>query len=264
MALSKKIDAQFVSIKSRAGLFIALSYQLVEMFMKIMIIGSLLLSLSSWAQKAPALTEKEENKVMTRVMEQILNSIDQSAIDLNINGISVDTKDETPLQMDDVRLNGMVSFAGNWQVDLVEVKDQSEKSLQMKKVYPKLHGDAKNLKLAVDLKMVPNLMTLEAKFFSHHDRTKKQWIARPLTIKISNQMNKELLTIRLYSLKAEKKVSTKNPDVEVISGTCQSDKILLDLTTGQNRQVPVDCTFSGTLSKTEGHKLQFRYANKLQ
>ena len=98
-------------------------------------------------------------------------------------------------------------------------------------------------------------------FFSNYDAAKQLWIARPLTVKVTNHMNKELLTIRLFSLSAKKVANPKHPGLDDITGTCQSDKILLDLTTGRNKQVPVDCSFSGTVSE-KGYKIQFKYANK--
>ncbi|HEX7675325.1 MAG TPA: hypothetical protein VF412_14210 [Bdellovibrio sp.] len=130
----------------------------------------------------------------------------------------------------------------------------------MEKITPKLSADAKDLKLAVDVKMLPASVSIDARFFSSYDKKAKKWIPRPLTLKVTNQMKMALMTIRLHSLKATKKANAKDPNIQDISGSCESDKILLDLTTGQNKLVPVDCQFSGTMSD-QGYKIQFKYAN---
>ena len=228
------------------------------------LIGFALLSLSlnSWAAPREMKASKaEENAMMARLTEQIFSSIDQSSIDLNINGISYDSAaaEGKQVRMDDVQLNGMISFAANWQADLIEPDADADQ--QMQKVYPKLVIDANKLKLAVDLKMLANSETIQLKFFSHYDSKAKAWVARPLTLKASNQMNKDLLTIRLHSLNDERKVNAQNPNQQDISGTCVSDKVLLDMTTGKNKTVQVDCRFSGIMTD-KGYKFQFRYANK--
>ncbi|MDG0817223.1 hypothetical protein [Bdellovibrio svalbardensis] len=201
-----------------------------------------------------------ENAVMTQMLEQVLNSVEQSAVDLNIDGISIDSEAKQ-VTTDSVRLSGMISFGSDWQVELVPPSSDEKANDSLKKINPKLLADAKDLKLAVDLKMLANSVTIDARFFSRYDSKAKKWIARPLTLKVANQMNMALMTIRMHSLKAVKKANDKNPNIQDISGTCESDKILLDLTTGQNKQVPVDCRFSGTMTE-KGYKIHFKYANQ--
>jgi hypothetical protein len=220
-----------------------------------------LLSISPLAYSAAESSQPEENKVMEQLVEQILNTIDQSAIDFNVNGITFDSEGgKSKVTTEDIQMNGIVSFAGNWEVDLINTKS-SEKDSKTQKVFPKIQADAKNLKIAVDIKVLPNSANLQVRFFSHFDKSAGKWIARPLTVKVANQMNKELLTIRLFSLQALRRVSSQNPSQSEISGTCESDKILLDLSTGKNRQVPVDCKFSGVMTD-KGHKIRFQYMNK--
>lgn len=219
------------------------------------------LTISPFAFSASGASQPEENKVMEQLVEQIFNTIDRSAIDFNVNGISFDSEGgKSKVTTEDIQMSGMVSFAGNWEVDVINTKS-SEQESKSQKVFPKLQADAKNLKLAVDIKVVPNLATLQVRFFSHYDKNAGKWITRPLTVKVANQMNKELLTIRLFSLQALRQVNAQNPLLSEISGTCESDKILLDLTTGKNRQVPVDCKFSGVMTD-KGYKVRFQYMNK--
>lgn len=229
------------------------------------VIGLVLISMSLnvWAtNKASEPVKTDENNVMARLTEQILNTINKSAIDLNINGISIDSQaaEGKQVRMDDVQLSGMVSFSGNWEVDLVEA-DENKDSSQMQKVYPKLIIDSNNLHLAIDAKMQGDTQTIALRFFSHFDKTKQLWVPRPLTFKASNQMNKDLLTIRLFSLQMDKKLNKQNPNQSDINGICVSEKLLLDLATGKSKVQPVDCKFSGTMTD-KGYKLNFRYANK--
>jgi hypothetical protein len=221
-----------------------------------------LLSMSPLAQAAPGSSQPaEENKVMEQLVEQIFKTIDKSAIDFNVNGITFESEGgKSKVITGGIELQGKVSFAGNWEVDLVNAKS-SEKDNQAEKVIPKIQADAKNLVLDVDIKVLANSANLQVQFFSHFDKASSKWIPRPLTVKVANQMNKELLTIRLFSLKAVRRVISQNPMQSEISGTCESDKILLDFSTGRNRQVPVDCKFSGVLTE-KGHKIRFQYMNK--
>lgn len=220
-----------------------------------------LLSISPLAFSAPALSQPEENKAMEHLVEQIFNTIDRSSIDFNINGITFESEGEkSKVTTEDIQLTGMVSFAGNWEVDVITPKDAEPES-KNQKIFPKIQADAKNLKIAVDIKVLPTSTNLQVRFFSHFDKNANKWIARPLTVKVANQMNKELLTIRLFSLQALRRVNLQDPALSEISGTCESDKIILDLATGKNRQVPVDCKFSGVMSE-KGHKIRFQYMNK--
>ncbi len=218
------------------------------------------LLLTSSVAMAAETNSSSDNVVMTQFLEQVLNSVEQSAVDLNIDGMTIDSEAKEPVKTDSVRLSGMISFGSDWQVDLTSPTPGEKESSSLKKINPKLLADAKDLKLAVDLKMLPASVTIDAKFFSRYDSKAKKWIPRPLTLKVANQMNMALMTIRIHSLKALKKTNDKNPNIQDVSGSCESDKILLDLTTGQNKQVPVDCQFSGTMTE-KGYKIHFKYAN---
>lgn len=229
--------------------------------MKKLVLGFMLLSSTAAmaADANPTVAAQQEPSIMTQLLEQVLNSVEQSAVDLNIDGITIDSQAKETVKTDSVRLNGMIDFGSDWQVNLVN-SSSGDKNSSMEKITPKLSADAKDLKLAVDVKMLPASVSIDARFFSSYDKKAKKWIPRPLTLKVTNQMKMALMTIRLHSLKATKKANAKDPNIQDIAGSCESDKILLDLATGQNKLVPVDCQFSGTMSD-QGYKIQFKYAN---
>lgn len=209
-------------------------------------------------------TTDADNGIQARLLEQVLNSIDKASVDLNINDITIGAEGDGPTEVktNDVNLNGMISFGSDWSVDLISAKPGEKNDPQIEKLYPKLSAGASTLDLAVDLKMTAKAATIQAKFYSGYDKKAKKWVPRPLVLKVTNQLNKSLLTIRLHSLTAEKHVSAQNPKIQEISGTCESDKVLFDFISGENKQVPVDCRFSGTMSDEGGYKISFKYATK--
>lgn len=234
--------------------------------MKKMILGLVTATslISGHAMAAGATNVGIENDIQARLMEQVLNSIEKASVDLNINDITVISsgEGEAEIKTNDVSLNGMVGFGSDWSVDLVPTKPGEPVNEQMKKLFPKLKAGAAALNLAVDLKMNATLATVKAKFYQGYDKKTKQWIPRPLVLKVTNQLNKNLLTIRIHSLTAEKRVNSKDSKIQDIVGTCESDKMLFDFITGENKQVPVDCRFSGYLSEEGGYKISFKYATK--
>ncbi|MGE5085287.1 MAG: hypothetical protein ACM3MG_03240 [Bacillota bacterium] len=207
-----------------------------------------------------------ENEIQARMLEQVLNSIERASVDLNINDITISSDGQSPavVKTNDLNLHGMINFSSDWSVDLVRgaTSEASNENEQVKKLFPKLQAGAKNLTLAVDLKMNATLATINAKFFSGYDERANRWLPRPLVLKVTNQLNKNLLTIRVHSLSAKKQVNAKDPKIQDITGTCVSDKTLFDFTTGENRQVPVDCRFSGYLTQKGGYKISFKYATE--
>ncbi len=218
------------------------------------------LSLNAWAAQAgQKASNPEENRIMARLTEQLFSKIDKASIDIDIGGISIDSSLPKGQQVKNeaVRASGIVSFMDNLQVDLMEPSEDAD--AQMQKVYPKLVVGTKGQHVDFSFIMKPNGETLLVRFFAFN--REKKWGPSSLTLKASNQMNKDLLTINLHSLTAERKIISQNPIQHEISGTCVSDKSLLDMTTGKVKTVQVDCKFSGTMTE-KGYKLNFRYANK--
>lgn len=234
--------------------------------MRKIILGALVAStlISGQVLAAGANATGMDNEIQARLMEQVLNSIEKASVDLNIGDITIESNGDGPakVQTNDVSLNGMVGFGSDWSLDLVVPKGGEPVNEQMMKVFPKLKAGAADLNLAVDLKMNAQIAKINAKFYSGYDKKAKKWLARPLVLKVTNQLNKNLLTIRIHSLTAEKRVNARNPKVQDIAGTCESDKMLFDFISGENKQVPVDCRFSGTLSEEGGYKISFTYATK--
>jgi hypothetical protein len=212
----------------------------------------------------PANTAGMENDIQARLLEQVLNSIEKASVDLNIGDITVVSEGSgaPEVQTNDVSLSGMIGFGSDWKVDLVLSDQPQTANDPVQKIYPKLSAGAASLNLAVDLKMNAKQAVINAKFYSGFDNKTKKWLPRPLVLKVTNQLNKNLLTIRVHSLTAQKKVNAQNPKVQDIAGTCESDKMLFDFVAGGNKQVPVDCRFSGTLSENGGYKISFKYATK--
>jgi hypothetical protein len=207
---------------------------------------------AAFAAKPVGTKTDGESAASARIIEQVLNSIEMAAIDLNIKSMSiVGTKDATSgetkneLKMTDVGLKGMLSFGSDWSVDLVTPKPGTPRNAQIEKIYPKLLAGANKLNLGVEIKNTEKGTTLQAEFFSGYNPKSGKWEPRPLVIQAVNQMNKALLKIRLHSLSAESHIDPKNPKSRQIAGTCKSDKILYDFVSGQNRQVEVACSFKG-------------------
>lgn len=228
-------------------------------------LGSLLIAGSTFAATATKNTSTPStDSVQARLFEQVLNSIEQGSVDLNVNDLSISNDSatqKTDVEMKDLTLTGILQFGSDWTVNLISSSSPSTENDPMQKVYPKLQAGAANLDLAVNVKMTSQNATIDAHFYGGYDRKNKKWIPRPLVLKVSNQLNKSLLTIRIRSLTAEKKVNANNPKVQDIVGSCDSDKIVYDFISGQSKTLTVDCSFSGTMTD-QGYKLNFKYASK--
>lgn len=217
----------------------------------------------------PANSKKDaENAIATKMIEQILNSIEMAAIDVNINKMSFSgTKDEKSgetkkeVKVEDANLTAMVSFGSNWSVDLMTPKENTPTNANIKKLYPKLDANASPLTLAVKIQKSEDLATIESIFYSDYDKTVGKWEPRPMVVTMSNKMNKSLYTVRFHALTAEARVNPKNPNVQVVSGSCKADKILYDFTTQQNKRVEVKCEFKGVLTD-KGYDIDLTWAGK--
>lgn len=209
-----------------------------------------------------------ESTVSARMIEQVLNSIESASIDLNIHSMSFkSTKDskteesKSEVKFNDVDVKGMILFGSDWSADILTPKASTPKNAQTEKIYPKIMAGAKSLVLGVELKKTEKSSMIRAEFFSGFNSKTQRWEPRPLVVNVSNQMNKSLMKVRIHSLTVELRPTPKNPKVQIVSGTCKSDKFLLDPVTGQSRLVEVACLIKGTQSEN-GYDIDASWENK--
>lgn len=211
---------------------------------------------------APAATEET---VMTQITEQILATVDRAAIDINARQISfsnLKNGGEPGISLNDVELKSRISLTSNLEVNLLQARPKnpdSNSSSQLQKVSPKLFIDTKGLIVAFDVKLKKSGDKAVATFYRLDPRT-KQPAPSPITFKTTTANNKDLFTIRLYSLEASRIADAQEPKKYNIVGSCLSDKIVLDFASGKTKEVPVNCEFSGIMTD-EGYKLDFTYAD---
>lgn len=207
--------------------------------------------------------QKNENAALALLVEQILNSIDKSSLDIEFDGLNFQKKEgqDGKMELEYGALSGMLHFSQDWRVDLLPSNPEAPADSQISRLYPQLGADAKNLVAGISIEIRGEKMQTQLKFYSDFNPKTHSWRPRPLTLQISNQMNKSLLSIRLHSLSAQVKPNSVTPSQKDVTGTCESDKMQLDLASGKNKLMKVDCEFSGSFTE-EGYKLQFKYLNR--
>lgn len=213
---------------------------------------------------APVSPNQTEALAMSALLEQVLNSVDKTSLDVEFDGLTITqgaATEETKVKADYASLSGMVQFNKDWNLDLVPVEPGVKVDPQISRLYPKLEADAKDLVAGVALEIRGDNIETSLRFFSGFDAKTQAWVPRPMTLQISNQMNKSLLSIRLHSLSAKVKSNTVNPSQRDVIGTCESDKLLLDLASGKNKLVKVACEFSGVVTE-QGYQVRFKYMNR--
>ncbi|WP_413291095.1 hypothetical protein [Bdellovibrio sp. HCB337] len=212
--------------------------------------------------KAVAVPSPNEAKIMSALVEQVLNSIDKASLDIEFDGLSIQGGNgENKIEADYASLSGMVQFNRDWNVDIMPPGTGGNVDPQISRLYPEVGADSKNLVAGVSVVMRGQNIDTSLRFFSGYDSKSQSWLARPLTLQVSNQMNKALLSIRLHSLSAKVTANAVNPSQKDVKGTCESDKMLLDLVTGKNKIVKVGCEFDGNFSD-KGYQINFKYMNR--
>lgn len=197
---------------------------------------------------------EEEASISDVIIGQLLDSVDKASVDFEVNGTFESDKG---FILDGLTLNGLLKFNSDWKIDIGEKR---KSSTQLKKVMPVIKMDAKNLVASAKIMATSDIKNIDLDFFERYD-AKKGWLRRPLTLSISNQFNKSLITIRFNWLKAIIISSQDSSKPNQIKGSCYSEKILTDFQTGKPKTVPVQCEFDGYYSD-KGHKINFKYVNR--
>lgn len=203
---------------------------------------------------------KEESTISSQLLEQVFNSIDESQLDINIDSLRVNSETEK-IEKESLMITGIVKFAKNWKVELVKTSENTAVANEMRKIYPLMNMDSSQLFMAFNYEVKKNKTNLLVNLYEKYDLKLKKWIARPLTIQVSNQLNKSLFKIRLYSFAIKLTPQENNEIIEDVLGTCESDKELFDIVSGKTKLIPMNCKIIGTRSD-KGYQLQVVYNNK--
>lgn len=229
-----------------------------------LVMGVVLAAQPLWAADSKAVPVKnpQEAAIMSALLEQVLNSIDKSSLDVQIDGLRISNlSGKNKIEADYASLQGEVLFNKDWKVDIVPAGIGGGVDPQIARLYPQVAADAKNLVASVSLIMKGEDIDTSLRFYSDFNPKTQTWSPRPLTVQVANQMNKSLLNIRLHALNAKVTTNAVNPSQKDVKGTCESDKIRLDLITGKNKVEKVDCQFNGSFSD-KGYEINFKYMNK--
>ncbi|MGZ3775364.1 MAG: hypothetical protein ACXVCY_15535 [Pseudobdellovibrionaceae bacterium] len=204
--------------------------------------------------KAP-MTQSEAS-LSNIIIGNLLNSIETASVDFEIEDASL--KSGEGLSINALKLSGLVKLNSDLSVNLG--KTQETGGSQLNKVMPKIEMDSKNIFVNANVDKSAQGIKFSLEFYDRFDSKKKQWISRPLTFSVNNQLNKSLLKIK-FNWVIAKVIMSQNPQQpNIVKGTCSSEKLLLDITTGLNRPVPVDCEFEGTYSE-KGYNINFKYVS---
>lgn len=215
---------------------------------------------------AVAAAKPSENQAMGPLLEAVLNNIQKAQLDFEIQGSVESGKDFVSSLLS---VSGLLQLKEDVKQDL-KIPDtkpaagasQSSQDKTIAGLIPQLQLGMKGL--YVDAKYIEKagVATASVRFYSGFDKTKNQWTAKPLVASVSNQLNSNLLTVRLHSIDFSKKVDPSNPDRSLLEGSCKSDKQSLDIISGKVLVKPVLCQFSGYLDKDSNYKVNFKYVNQ--
>ncbi len=215
---------------------------------------------SSLTTSIAAESTKEEASISSQLLEQVFNSIDQSQLDINIDSVRVNSETEK-IEKERLAINGILKFAKNWKVELVKTSENTAVANEMRKIYPLMTMDSSQLSMSFNYEVKDNKTKLQVNLFDKYDLKLKKWLTRPLTIQISNQLNKSLFKIRLHSFTLKLTPQENNELSQDVEGTCESDKELYDIVSGKTKLIPMNCKIIGTLDE-KGYQLQVIYNNK--
>lgn len=195
----------------------------------------------------PSLTLRESS-IMSRFLEEIMNTMDRASVDFELNNYILDSKTEATNQNLSAQIQ--IRFKADWRVQLIEKTDTT--NTYVEKFLPILNADSKNL--IIDFKYAdvtePLQRQREGRLRLFDAKTSKP---RSLTFTASNQMTKDAVTVRLHS--AEFKMIN-----DKIIGTCESDKVITSVVTGKKAIQKVDCSLSGVITE-DGYKFKIKYTN---
>lgn len=204
---------------------------------------------------APEQMTESEASISNEIMGQLLNSIDKASLDFELDGATF--KDEG-FSFNSLRLAGVVKLNSDLSIDLGS--QGNDTSSQLNKVMPKLQLDTKNIYAAATVDKSSEKTNMSLEFYKSFDTKKNEWVSRPLTLLVSNKLNKALLKIKFNWVRAVINASTTPGQPNTIKGTCSSEKVLVDIVSGGTRSVPVECEFSGTFLDDK-YNINFNYKN---
>lgn len=210
-------------------------------------------SLAAQLISAPAHAEipkltLNESSIMSRFLEEIMNTMDRASVDFELNNYILDSKTEVTDQNLSAKIQ--IRFKADWKVQLIEKTDTT--NTYVEKFLPILNADSKNL--VIDFKYAdvtePLQRYREGQLRLFDAKTNKP---RSLTFTASNQMTKDAVTVRLHS--AEFKMIN-----DKVVGTCDSDKVITSVVTGKKVIQKVDCSLTGVITE-DGYKFKIKYTN---
>lgn len=207
-----------------------------------------------------------ETQAMGPLLEAVLNNIQKAQLDFEIQG-SVDSEKGFIGSL--LSVSGLLQFKEDVKQDLKapDTKPatgaaQSSQDKAIADLIPQLQLGLKGLFVDAQYIDKAGSATASVRFYSGFDKVKNQWTPKPLVASVSNQLNSNLLTVRLHSIEFNKKADPTNPDRSLVDGKCKSDKQSLDIVSGKVVTKPVLCEFSGFLDKDSKYKIKFKYVNQ--
>jgi hypothetical protein len=198
-----------------------------------------------------------ENQAVGQIIQSLLNNIQKAQLDFEFEG---SVENEVGLVTSLLNITGLVQFKEDISQD-IKISDKSNDKT-MTSLTPKLQLGLKGLFVDARYTEQNKIMKASVHFYSGYDSSRSLWIPKPLTATISNQLNSNLLTLRLHSIEFAQKPDPTNVDRRLVSGTCKSDKQIFDIPTGKNTIKPVRCQYEGFLGKDNQYKINFKYLNQ--
>jgi hypothetical protein len=204
---------------------------------------------------------KDEASASSVFLSQLLSSVEKANLDFEVSG-SYDP--DNGMIADFLKGTSMVKFNSDWIVPPQTNNSESgEGSSEVSRIMPTLTIDAKDATAAVSMDRSVGVTSMSLNFYKGYDQKTKKWIPRPLTLSVSNELNKVFLQIRFNWFHVQINESLDPNKPATVKGTCDSVKVSNDMRNELNEAqvIPVKCEFSGTYGK-DGPKIKFKFVNE--
>lgn len=204
---------------------------------------------ASAAQEAQAPNDLEA-KIISEVLTQFFNSLRRVSVDFQLNSLVLDSQKETTR---DVVVTAQAYFDKNISVNLFETSSNLLRNTEA--IIPRVTVDAKDLYAKGSYREYPtnNGPVIEGRLDFANFKTGK---TRFVNIRAENDIIPNIFSITLRSAKLNIKDGQ-------IKGSCDSEKVITDIHTGQTKSVKMICEVSGTLKDSE-YSLKVRYVDAVK
>jgi hypothetical protein len=216
-------------------------------------------SISSPTAKKQDANAPKDNQVMSALLESLINTVQRMQPEFEFQG-SIDSTTQK-MKFDLLNLGAIFSLKENISQNLQSSESAAGQDPKLSGLIPVLQLGTKGLFVESRYNEVNGIGTFFLKFYSGFDSVKNEWQPTYLTARLTNKLNKNLLTVRLLQVDFTKKPTTG--DQANIDGICISDKQTENIITGKPETKVVNCSFNATIDADNNFKMKkMTYVNK--